>query len=62
MSETADRENAAPLDVLEQCTWILALLAEATPAMAGLSDKAASGLGLLLEQVERELRQARAAL
>ena len=50
------------MDVLEQCTWILALLAEATPAMAGLSDKAASGLGLLLEQVERELRQARAAL
>lgn len=62
MSETADRENTRPLDVLEQCTWILAFLAEATPAMAGLSDTAASGLGLLLEQMERELRQVRAAL
>ena len=62
MSGTAGRENAAPLDVLEQCTWILAFLAEATPTMAGLSDGAASGLGLLLEQVERELRQAREAM
>ena len=53
---------ARPLDTLEQCTWILAFLAEATPAMAGLSDTAASGLGLLLEQMERELRQVRAAL
>ena len=62
MNGTAGREDVKPLDVLEQCTWILAFLAEATPAMAGLSEQAAGGLGLLLEQMERELRQARAAL
>ena len=40
----------AARDTLEQYTWLLAFLAEATPAMAGMSDKAAAGLGFLLGQ------------
>lgn len=60
--DTTNSTVARPLDVLEECTWILAFLAEATPAMAGLSDKAASGLGILLEQMESELAWVRATL
>ena len=52
----------AARDTLEQYTWLLAFLAEVTPAMTGMSDKAAAGLGFLLGQIERELHQVRLGL